>query len=235
MRIVAIGGGDVREDETLAIDRRIIELSGTQAPIVVFVPTASDDAPDYIESIRAYYTKLGATVEALTRDRDDAEALIDAAHVIYVGGGSTRRLITDWQERGWDERIHAAGERGAVLCGLSAGANCWFTSCSTDSDIIEGTGTALVRIEALGWLPGLYCPHYDAEPARRETIGSLLHDGEIALCADNCAALEVDGERTCAIASKQGARVYRVRVEHGELIEEPIGPGWHDLRTLLKA
>lgn len=233
MTFVAIGGGDVRENETLVIDRRIIELSGSKRPRVVFVPTASEDAADYVATIDEYYTGLGCTVEALTRDRDDAEGLIGDADIIYVGGGSTRLLVAEWRERGWDTLVRAAGERGAVLCGLSAGANCWFASCSTDSDIIEGTGTQLTRIDALGWLPGLFCPHYDAEPARRATIGSMLAPGEIALCVDNRAALEIDGTKARVLRSSEQSNAWRVRVKDGALVEEAIEDGWHELAALL--
>ena len=56
-KIVAIGGGEISELETAAIDRRIIELTGKTRPKALFIPTASSDAPGYIDDFEACYGK----------------------------------------------------------------------------------------------------------------------------------------------------------------------------------
>lgn len=238
MRIIAIGGGEIGREgtsiETRAIDEHIVSCVDSRSPRVLFIPTASGDAPGYIETFTRYYgSNLGCRVDSLTVESDDALSLIENADIIYVGGGSTRRLLEVWREYGWDALIERAAKRGTILSGLSAGANCWYESCSTDSDLIEGTGTRLVRLPALGWLEGLFCPHFDAEPARRATIGSMLNDGEYALCADNCAALEYDGDRVRVLRAHPNAHVSIVRNERGSVLEKQISDGWHTVGSLL--
>ena len=46
-KIVAIGGGEMAERETLAIDEEIVALTGKDSPKALFIPTASRDSPKY--------------------------------------------------------------------------------------------------------------------------------------------------------------------------------------------
>ena len=43
-KIVAIGGGELRMGETYILDKYIVELSHTDNPNLLFIPTASKDA-----------------------------------------------------------------------------------------------------------------------------------------------------------------------------------------------
>ncbi|WP_269152772.1 Type 1 glutamine amidotransferase-like domain-containing protein [Kytococcus sedentarius] len=54
-----------------------------------------------------------------------------------------------------------AGRQGVVLAGISAGMNCWFEGCSTDS-----YGPLATLPDGLGMLRGSACPHYDGEAER---------------------------------------------------------------------
>ena len=47
-KIVAIGGGELKDLETLEIDKRIVELTGKTRPKALFIPTASGDAVGYM-------------------------------------------------------------------------------------------------------------------------------------------------------------------------------------------
>ena len=46
-KLVAIGGGQLAERETLAIDREIVNLTGKTRPRALFIPTASSDSREY--------------------------------------------------------------------------------------------------------------------------------------------------------------------------------------------
>jgi len=46
-KIVAVGGGDLRQLETLPIDREIIRLTARKRPNALFIPTASSDSREY--------------------------------------------------------------------------------------------------------------------------------------------------------------------------------------------
>jgi dipeptidase E len=98
--------------------------------------------------------------------------------------------------------------RGAVLGGVSAGANCWFESCVTDS-----FDAALGPLDdGLGLLPGSFCPHYDGEERRRPVYRALVDDGFApGYAADDGAAFHfVGAEVREVVASHPGARGYRV-------------------------
>ena len=93
--------------------------------------------------------------------------------MIYVSGGNTANALAIWRLHGVDVALRAAWERGAVLGGVSAGANCWFECCVTDS-----FGIALDPLhDGLGLLPGSFCPHYDGEERRRPVYRSLVDGG----------------------------------------------------------
>ena len=80
-----------------------------------------------------------------------------------MSGGNTANALAIWRLHGIDVALRDAWERGAVLGGVSAGANCWFECCVTDS-----FGPALDPLrDGLALLPGSFCPHYDGEERRR--------------------------------------------------------------------
>ena len=64
--IVAIGGGELKDLETLPIDRAIVKLAGKKHPKALFIPTASNDSVGYWEIFRGVYgKKLGCETDAL--------------------------------------------------------------------------------------------------------------------------------------------------------------------------
>lgn len=116
----------------------------------------------------------------------EMEEACAAANIIVVSGGNTLYGIDRWRATGLDRQLKAAGERGALLCGGSAGAICWFDGGHSDSGdpdtyissaaapapagadeattFAEGGVAAqwdYVRCPGLGFLPGLCCPHFD--------------------------------------------------------------------------
>lgn len=199
--IVAIGGGELAEGETLAIDREIVALSGKAAPRLLFLPTASGDAEGYVETVRAVFGgSLGCRVEALRLNEPGlADAAIEdalgSADIVYVGGGNTRAMMAAWKARGLDTRLRAAWERGAVLSGLSAGSICWFERGASDSDSFEGKSDwTYSEVEGLGFLPGLHGPHHDERRGEEAYRGYLRSLGENLLGIENrCALCIVDG------------------------------------------
>ena len=107
-------------------------------------------------------------------------------------------------------------ERGGVLGGWSAGANCWFEDCVTDS-----FGARLRPLgDGIGLLPGSFCPHYDGDPQRRGVYTRLVDDGFPAgYAADDDAALVFAGtELQEVVAQREGAGGYRVSAAG----EEPL-------------
>ena len=67
------------------------------------------------------------------RNVDDLRAFVLAQDVIYVGGGNTANMLAVWRAHGLDAILRNAWAEGIVLCGISAGMNCWFEESVTDS------------------------------------------------------------------------------------------------------
>ena len=93
--------------------------------------------------------------------------------MVVVAGGNTANMLAIWRLHGVDKALRDRWESGAVLGGVSAGANCWFEACVTDSFSIELDGLA----DGLGILGGSYCPHFDGEERRRPVYARLLARG----------------------------------------------------------
>ena len=212
--IVALGGGGFSQDpDDPRLDAYILSLARRARPRVCFVGTASGDAPTYSQKFfRAFARHHDAVADELALfDRDDRDLRehVLAQDVVYVGGGNTANLLAVWRAHGLDAILREALDAGAVLCGISAGMNCWFECSSTDS-----FGPELAPLyDGLGFVAGSACPHYDAEPTRRPHFRALVDGGFTAgHGADEGAALRftVAGELVESVASRPGARAYRV-------------------------
>src|SRR5207302_5929897 len=117
-------------------------------------------------------------------------------------------MLAIWRVHGMDQALHEAWDDGVVLCGVSAGMNCWFECSVTDSFGLE---LSALR-DGLGLLPGSVCPHYDGEERRRPVYQQLVADGFPAgLAAEDATALHFVGtELREVVAAREGARAYRV-------------------------
>jgi peptidase E len=203
-----MGGCDGFDDPLL---RFAIDLAETARPRVLFVPTASADRPEGIvdfhelaarEDLRADHLRLWGVP-------DDPLGRVGRADVIVVCGGNTANMLAVWRVHGVDRALREAWERGAVLAGWSAGGNCWFQGCVTDSFSRDLDALA----DGLGLLAGSFCPHYDGEPRRRPVYERLVADGELLpgyACDDAAAVHFVGSELVEAVASARAARAWRV-------------------------
>ena len=221
-QIIALGGGGFSmEPDNLSLDHYILQQTLKSRPKVCFVATASGDADGYVLGFYQAFSQLECQPSHLSLFKlptADLESFICEKDVIYVGGGNTRSMLALWREWGLDQIFRKAYEQGVVLAGISAGANCWFEQCTTDS--VPGE---LRVLAGLGFLKGSFSPHYDGEAERRPTLHRLLAKGEIGagFGVDNSAALHfVDEEPQGAICSQPAAKVYRVSYEGGQVIEE---------------
>jgi peptidase E len=147
------------------LDDYILALARRPRPRICFVPTASGDNENYI--VRFYRRFSGTAcepthLELFRRKVDDLSRFLRSQDVIYVGGGNAANLLAVWRLHHVDAALRAAAQEGTVLAGVSAGALCWFECGVTDS-----FGPELGRIDALGFIAGSHCPHYDGEANRR--------------------------------------------------------------------
>ena len=192
--IVAFGGGGFSmERGNPLLDDYVLGLTGKPRPRVCFLPTASGDADHYVVRFYQEFAKDRADASHLTFFRRDRAIQSVREHLlsqdlIYVGGGSLISLLGVWKAHGIDLIMREAWEAGVVLCGLSAGALCWF------SDSVTAYYDAPERVEGMGLLPWSFTAHYDSEPQRRDEFHRLLCAGmRPGYAADDGAALHFRG------------------------------------------
>ncbi|MFY9825922.1 MAG: peptidase E [Thermoanaerobaculia bacterium] len=222
-QIIAMGGGGFSmEPENLTLDRYVLAQAGMALPRVSFIPTASGDADSYALRFYAAFSGLPCQPSHLMlfRRTPDLREHVLSQDVIYVGGGNTKSMLGVWREWGLPEILREAWEAGVVLAGLSAGAICWFEQGLTDS--FEGE---LRPLQALGFLKGSACPHYDGDPARRPTYQHLVRTGVLlpGLALDDGAAVHfINHDIQRVVASRRGATAYQVRRRNGAVEESAL-------------
>ncbi|MCD9874956.1 peptidase E [Streptomyces guryensis] len=225
-RLALLGGGFSLDDDGL-LDDWLLGHARTAGPRVCFVPTASGDAAEYIrrfyDVFRSRHAGEPSVLPLFRRELDDEalRAFVLAQDVVLVGGGNTANMLAVWRTHGVDRLLREAYDRGTLLCGISAGANCWAEGSHTDS-----FGPLTFLPDGLGLLPGSVCPHYDSEPGRRPSYRAAVADGSLPAgwaLDDGVGALFLDGRLTETVTRVPGAQVYRV---------EPDGRGGADERAL---
>jgi dipeptidase E len=143
-------------------------------------------------------------------------AFLAAQDIVYVGGGNTANLLATWRAHGIDQPLREAWNRGAILCGVSAGMICWFRDGLTDS-----FGELRPLGDGLGFIQASACPHYDGEQNRRLAYREAVEQGLAeGYAADDGAALRFRGtELVEAVSSREEALAYRVRLVNGQVEE----------------
>lgn len=237
-KIVAIGGGGngfKHPYELSNQDKEIIRLTGKEHPNFLLVAHSQplENQEGYFQVMVDIYDKMyGCQCRDLKSDKltdiEYVKSLIDWADIIFEGGGNTLDMIKLWKDTGFDKILREAWENGKVMCGVSAGANCWFKECSSDSLKIKyGDDQPLIGMECLGFVDGLFVPHCN-EPGRLDNVKDLLKtSSQIGLCMSNCTALEIVDDQYRLItsdASSYGIEAYGLKSywENDEYLEEKL-------------
>ena len=223
--IIAIGGGEIKNKTTLEIDRYVAELAkihaGDKRANALFIGTASHDSMPYFNSFRKTYTSvfdIKAEVGLIVYGEMDVEKIagkIQMADCIYIGGGDTVFMLEKWAECGLDKLIIDAYNQGKIICGLSAGAICWFTDMYTDYEIMRGQSAEYSMKKGLGILQGTMCPHFNHR--EQDFTTTMIQKGiqKAYAVEDDCALVFVDGKLTKSITS--GGKAYVLSLENGQV------------------
>ncbi len=228
--IIAIGGGEIKNKTTLEIDRYIANLAkehaGEKRANALFIGTASHDSMPYFNSFRKTYTSvfdIKAEVALIVYGEMDMQKIqgkIDNADCIYIGGGDTVYMLEKWQEVGLDKMIIDAYNKGKIICGLSAGAICWFKDMYTDYQIMRGESSEYTLKKGLGILDGTACPHFN-ERETDFTNNMIKNNIEWAFAIENDGAIEfVNGEFSKSITS--GGKAYKLTNLNGSVTKKEI-------------
>ena len=231
-KIIAIGGGELRERTTLKIDEYIAKLAkehaGENRSNALFIPTASHDFMPYYNTFHKVYTgvfniKTDVALSVFKEvDREKMKAKFEKADVIYVGGGDTVFMMESWRETGLLELIQDAYDRDVIIAGLSAGAICWFSDIYTDSALVNGEGEEKYSMfKGLGWLNGVISPHYGARMLDFDKIVCYNYESAFGL-EDNAALVIEDGEIVGSVTS--GGNVWKIESKDKKLIKTAVEP-----------
>ncbi len=250
-KIVAIGGGENGRTtfsgikmpyELREIDTEIIRLTGKNTPNFLFLGHAQN-SPEYEElyfnTMKAIYGDMfGCECKTIKRcelgeNQDYINNLIDWADIIYEGGGDTKTMIEIWKAAKFDKILKTAWEKGKVICGVSAGANCWFDFCSSDSQKIlsNDPNASMITVEGLGLVNGFFTPHCNVANEttnRRQHMKEALKNVDmVGIAISNCCAIEIIDDAYRLIrcdASNYGIDAYGVKAyyKNGEYFEENI-------------
>ena len=196
----------------------------------IIVNTAAYTAVDLAEKYQdeAYKVNFYSTFSQLNctpshldffKRTPSLENLIFSQDIVFVGGGNTKSMLAVWKDWGLDKILKEAYEAGTIMCGVSAGAICWFEYGITDSWADE-----LKIINCLGFVSGSCCPHYDEEPKRKPALNNFLNEGALENCnvIDGGCALHIkDGVDHKAIVFAQDKNAYLVNHHDEEILESP--------------
>jgi dipeptidase E len=217
--VVAMGGGGfLAGDPSSPLDDLLVALAPRRRPRTVFLATAAGDSERAIDAFHEAFARRDCEPEHVTLFGipDRPAERVAAADVIVVSGGNTANLLALWRIHEIDGALRHAWEHGAALGGVSAGANCWFEACVTDSFSVELDGLR----DGLGFLAGSYCPHFDGEEHRRPVYERLVTGDFPAgiACDDGAAAVYRGTELVEIVADRPEARGYGVSVSGVEPI-----------------
>jgi dipeptidase E len=225
MQIVTMGGGGfLMEPENPLLDDYVLWLARESKVRVCFVPTASGDSENFCLQFYESFARrkcVPSVLPLFKRRPGNLRAFVLEQDVIYVGGGNTANMLAIWRTHGLDVILREALNKGTLLCGVSAGAICWYEAGVTDS-----FGPVLTPLNnGLGFLHGSFCPHYDGQPERRPAFHKLVADGLPPGYAadDGCALHFVDGQLKRIVSSRANARAYRVELVNGKTVETALG------------
>ena len=220
-QIIAIGGGGFgRNPGEGVIEKYILDQANKKSPNICFIPTATGDNEAYKVNYYATFSKLQCKPSHLDffKRTPDLKSLIQAQDVIFVGGGNTKSMLAVWKDWQLDEILREAYEAGVIMCGVSAGAICWFDRGVTDSWSKE-----LKIMDCLGFVKGACCPHYDEEPVRKPFVSKSLSNNDMDSCYSvdgGCALHMIDGEPLKSIVFKKKKNAFLVTMDNSVLNEK---------------
>lgn len=219
-QIIAIGGGGFgRNPGDGVIEQYILDQTGKERPNICFIPTATGDNEAYKVNYYSTFSKLDCNPIHLDffKRTPDLEQLIPQQDAIFVGGGNTKSMLAVWKDWNLDKLLKEAYEKGVVMSGVSAGANCWF-----ERAVVDSWEEDLRVIDCMGFIKGICCPHYDEEPQRRPAVKTFLEDGIIDSCYSvegNCALHIKNDDEYLSVDFGKEKNAYIVSIDDGKVKE----------------
>ena len=221
-QIIAIGGSGFSNAPSSPhlLEKYILQTTSKRTPSICFIPTASGDSAAYIKDFYSVFHHLGSRPSHLSLfslPTNDLEGFLLEKDILFVGGGNTKSMLALWREWDLDTYLEKAYNQGILLAGSSAGANCWFEECVTDS-----LYNSLTPLSCLGFLKGSFCPHYDTEKGRRPSYHALLQNNQLSnglALDDHVAAHYIDGSLFSIVCANKNKGAYALS-KQGDQVQE---------------
>lgn len=124
MKIVLYSGGS--EEENRFLNKRALELTGSDVPKLTFIPSSSFDVEEDFRYFVEEFSKLG--VQRFLHfcvDTPFTKTMLNEvlkSDLIFLGGGNTFYFLKHLKKNKMFGHFKQFLKRGGVLCGLSAGA-----------------------------------------------------------------------------------------------------------------
>ena len=222
-QIIAIGGGGFgRVIKDLKIENYIKSQCKSDSPKICFIPTATGDDNQYIENFYKAFDSIGCKTSHIDFFKRTINLVehIKKQDIIFVGGGNTKSMLAVWKDWGLDALLEEAYKNGVIICGVSAGAICWFNKGITDSWADD-----LAIMDCLGFVDGVCCPHYDEEPTRRPYVKDSLDNADFDECigVEGNAALHIINEESYkSVNFGDNKNSYRISLKDNIVDEDPF-------------
>lgn len=128
---------------------------------ILFIPYALKDRDAYTNTAYNRFKKMGIKLESIHKSKNPQKA-VEGAKAIFIGGGSTFRLLNELYKTKIMETIRSEVEKGMPYIGASAGAN---VACPTIKTTNDMPIVYPPSFDALSLVPFQINPHYiDPDP-----------------------------------------------------------------------
>ncbi len=206
-KIIAIGGGGFTHQSEPELDEFVLSQCNKSKIRFGFLPTASKDDNKKIElfyrGLKKYNLELSHF--ELCNNVNGFEKWIFKNDIIYVGGGNTSYMLKLWENNKLKDIFKKAYENGTILCGVSAGAICWFEWSLTDS-----LGREFMPLKGINLIAGSCTPH-SSDFKRMKKFQSHISDDKLPsgiAIDDGVAVLFVNGYPSEVYSSKNASDAY---------------------------
>ena len=219
------------------VEKEILDFVGRRIN-VLFVPYAVHDRRAYTTKAQERFREMGLSLTSI-HDVSNMPRAVDAAEVIFVGGGNTFRLLTGLHDHDLLGAIRRRVAAGVPYIGSSAGS---IVACPTLKTTKDMPVVQPPSFEALGLVPFQISPHYlDPDPSsthmgetQEERIMQFLEENEETVIGLREGSFLRVQERTVVLKGPNTARIFRrgdkpfeaaPDSDLGPLLESTVPPG----------
>jgi dipeptidase E len=211
------------------VEAEIRDMTGGRGA-VTFIPFAAQDWGTYTTKAQTRFQAMGFNLSSV-HDQSNMRRAIEEAHVIFIGGGNTFRLLKQLYDHSLLDPIRRKVAQGAPFIGSSAGSIVACPSLKTTKDMPVVQPQSF---EALGLVSFQISPHYlDSDPSsthmgesQEERILQFLEENEAPVVGLREGSILRVTHASVMLKGPYAARIFR----RGEPpVEVPSHSDLHDL------